>query len=248
MKKSQYAEPGAKRFYRARMKGAGLVRFEVAEGETDLTVFAQSDLSVRARRAVTDLRAGIIAYARRNPGFFEALEPLAAAADSPEIVARMCAAAAEWNVGPMAAVAGAVAEMVAESLLSESDEVIVENGGDIYVASRTPREIAIFAGNDSPFGDDLAVIVRPESGIRGVCTSSGTVGHSLSFGKADAVVAFAPSGAYADAAATAIANRVESRSDVEKVIDAERRRARLTALVVVIGDVMGAFGDIEFVS
>jgi ApbE superfamily uncharacterized protein (UPF0280 family) len=193
------------------------------------------------------LRADLEGYAREHAGFLEALKPLEPAEGAPEIVRRMCRAAVEWGVGPMAAVAGTVAELVGEALAADSDEVIVENGGDVYLSTAKPRKVAIFAGDDSPFGGDLAVLVKPETGIHGVCASSATVGHSLSFGRADAVVAFAPSAAFADAAATAICNRVGSKGEVEKIIEDERRRARLTALVVIMDDVMGAFGDVEFV-
>jgi ApbE superfamily uncharacterized protein (UPF0280 family) len=211
------------------MKPEGLVRFEVREGETDLAVFAARDLSAETRGVVRGLRADLEGYAREHGGFLEALKPLEPAEGAPEIVRRMCRAAVEWGVA------------------ADSDEVIVENGGDVYLSTAKPRKVAIFAGDDSPFGGDLAVLVKPETGIHGVCASSATVGHSLSFGRADAVVAFAPSAAFADAAATAICNRVGSKGEVEKIIEDERRRARLTALVVIMDDVMGAFGDVEFV-
>jgi ApbE superfamily uncharacterized protein (UPF0280 family) len=242
----RHAEAGAKRFYRERMKPGGLVRFDVREGETDLSVFAEHDLSRKALSKVRELRRCLEEYAEVNEGFVSSLRPLDAPAGAPEIVRRMCAAAAEWDVGPMAAVAGAFAEMVGEALWDESGEVIVENGGDIYLHSTEPRRIAIFAGEDSPFGGKLAVTVAPEAGIRGICTSSGTVGHSLSYGRADAVVAFADSAVRADAAATATGNRVGGPGDIERIVEEERERGRLAGLVIIAGDRLGAFGSIEF--
>ena len=236
-----------KRFYREWMKAQGLVGFAVCLLETDLHLAAEKDLTHEALERVVELRIDLVAYAEAHDGFYAALRPLAAEAGAPDIVRRMCRAAAAWDVGPMAAVAGAFAEMVGQRLLAKSREVIVENGGDIFIATRTPREIAIFAGEDSPFAGGLVVRVRPESLIRGVCTSSGTLGHSLSRGKADAVVAFAESATYADAAATAIGNRIHTPEDVDKTVEAEKDRGALLALVVVIGGTMGAFGDIEFV-
>lgn len=239
-----------KRFYRDWMKGAGeggLVRFEARVMETDLAILAGRDLHREALERILELRAGLLEYAGSHDGFLAALEPLAAEPGAPEVVLRMCAAAEAWGVGPMAAVAGAFAEMVGEALLRQSGEVIVENGGDIYLSSSRPRDISVFAGDASPFAGRITVRVAPESGIHGVCTSSGTVGHSFSRGKADAVVALAPSAAYADAAATAIANRVKSAADVESVVEEERARGRLSGLVVVAGDRMGLFGDIELV-
>lgn len=246
MKDARYSEPGAARLYRARMRPSGLVRFDVEAGETDLVCFAEADFSEDVRALVGELRRDLTRYAEAHPGFFEALEPLPADDSACEIVRRMCAAAAAWGVGPMAAVAGTFAEMVAERLARESAEVIVENGGDIYIQSSAPRRVALFAGDDSPFGD-LSVLVRPGSGIRGICTSSATVGHSLSFGAADAVAAFAGSAAFADAAATGICNRVRSLGDVESVVEAEKRRGALLGLVVIMGETLGAFGAVEFV-
>jgi len=238
----------AARFYRDWMKPEGLVRFDVRLWETDLVIFAGRDLTREALGRVVDLRNALESYAETHEGFYAALDPVEADAGAPEIVKRMCAAAVEWGVGPMASVAGAFAEMVGEALLAKSKEVIVENGGDIFLVTARPRVISIYAGEKSPFSGKLAVRVTPESGIRGVCTSSGTVGHSLSRGNADAVVAFARSAAYADAAATNIGNRIKVPADVEPAVGEERARGRLIALVVAIGEKMGAFGDIEFVT
>ena len=236
-----------KRFYRDWMKAAGLVRFEARVFETDLAILAERDLTREALKRIVELRNGLERYADAHDGFYAALEPVEAKAGAPEIVRRMCEATASWGVGPMAAVAGTFAEMVGETLAEKSREVIVENGGDIFITGREAREIGIYAGENSPFAGKLTVSVRPESGIRGVCTSSGTIGHSLSRGAADAVTCFASSAAFADAAATAIGNKVKTPEDVEKVVEEERQRGALKALVVVLGDRMGAFGDIEFV-
>ena len=111
------------------------------------------------------------------------------------------------NVGPMAAVAGAMAEFVSKDLLKISKQVIVENGGDIYLATSRERTIGIYAGT-SPLSMKLGITISPEDSPLGVCTSSGTVGPSLSFGKADAVCILSKSAALADAAATAVGNVV----------------------------------------
>jgi ApbE superfamily uncharacterized protein (UPF0280 family) len=228
------------------MRPEELVRFDVAVDETDLAVFAERDLTRETEAAVRLLRRELETYAAAHDGFVSALRPLEAAARAPEIVRRMSEAAASWDVGPMAAVAGAVADMTGEALLDYSSEVIVENGGDVFISSRRERKIAIFAGEESPFGSELALVVRPQSRIRGVCTSSGTLGHSLSLGMADAVVVLAGSASFADAAATAVANRVAGPEDVEKIVEQERRRGALAGLVIIAGDRLGAFGAVEF--
>lgn len=236
-----------KRFYRDWMKPVGLVRFDARVMETDLAILAERDLTREALSVAVELRNALEGYADRHEGFYAALEPVAADEGAPEIVRRMCEAAEAWAVGPMAAVAGTFAEMVGEALLRHTREVIVENGGDVFLSIREPREISIYAGEKSPFKGRLTVRIMPQSGIHGVCTSSGTIGHSFSRGKADAVTTFAPSAAFADAAATAIGNRVKGPDDVERVVEEERERAALAGLVIVAGDRMGAFGELEFV-
>jgi len=160
------------------------------------------------------------------------------------VVRAMIAAGRAYEVGPMAAVAGAVAQAVGEGLLRWSPEVIVENGGDVFLKMDRAVELGLYAGADSPFSGTIRLRVETEGEALGVCTSSGTVGHSLSFGRADAVTAVAGDAALADAAATAIANRVESADDVERVLKEERERGLLKGLLVVIGKRIGAFGAV----
>jgi ApbE superfamily uncharacterized protein (UPF0280 family) len=99
-------------------------------------------------------------------------------------VREMADATREVGVGPMAAVAGAIAESVGKELLPYSDEVIVENGGDIFLKTSKERFIGVYAGK-SKFTKKIAFSILPDETPLGVCTSSGTVGHSLSFGYAD---------------------------------------------------------------
>jgi uncharacterized protein len=120
----------------------------------------------------------------------------------------------------------------------------VENGGDIF--ARAPRRVrfALYAGEASPFAGKLAFEVDASEGI-GVCTSSGRVGPSLSLGRADAVVAIHPSAAFADAAATAIANRIRAPGDVAAVVREEEARGALRGLIACMGDTLGVWGDLE---
>ena len=146
----------------------------------------------------------------------------------------------------MASVAGAIAEFVGNELLAFSPEIIVENGGDIYAKAPEPLKLALFAGEASPFAGRLAFEISASAGIA-VCTSSGRVGPSLSFGLADAVVAIHESGAFADAAATAIANRIHTPSDVARVVAEEKEEERLQGLIACAGDQLGLWGDFELI-
>ncbi|MBN1689888.1 MAG: UPF0280 family protein [Dehalococcoidia bacterium] len=234
------------RTYRRSIKDGDLVSFQAVVKETDLYIRASRDLSAVAVAAITEIRDPLERYISEHPVFLHSLEPLQVGPDAPEIVRRMAEAAGLANVGPMAAVAGAVAQMVGEKLLHLSGEVIVENGGDIYLKVSRKRVIAIFAG-ESEFTGKLAIEVEPDRTPLGVCTSSGRVGPSLSLGMADAAVVIAPSAALADAAATAVGNAVKSERDVDAALELGRRIRGISGIVVIAGSNMGAWGDIKLV-
>ena len=136
----------------------------------------------------------------------------------PAIIREMAEAGIAASVGPMAAIAGTIARRVTEDLLSYSEEIIVENGGDIYIAGKRDRKVAIFAGK-SILSGRLAINLSPSSLPIAIATSSGTVGPSLSFGRADAAIILSSSGALADAVATATGNIVKTSDDFEKAIN-----------------------------
>jgi hypothetical protein len=144
----------------------------------------------------------------------------------------------------MAAVAGAIAEFVGKSLLKYSTEVIVENGGDIFVSAAEEIIIKIFAG-ESPLSEKIGLKVLPSEMPLGVCTSSGTVGPSLSFGKADAVTIVSPSTALADAVATAVGNRVKKSNDIPFSLKVAASLPGIKGVVLIVGEKMGVWGNIE---
>jgi len=156
----------------------------------------------------------------------------------------MCEAAKKADVGPMAAVAGAIAELTGYELLKYSKEVVIENGGDIFIKTDSVRKIGIYAGN-SPLSQKLALKIQPEQTPAGVCTSSGTVGHSLSFGKADAVVIAARDAFLADAVATSTANKVKTPRDIEFALNYASTIDGVFGAVIIIEDKIGAWGEIE---
>ncbi|MFC2059262.1 UPF0280 family protein, partial [Chloroflexota bacterium] len=173
--------------------------------------------------------------------------PLQVEDDAPKLVREMALAADVVGVGPMAAVAGTIAEEVGTRLLDLTDEVIVENGGDIFIKSLHQRLIGIYAG-DSPLTGKIAFEIKPEDTPLGICTSSGTVGHSFSFGLADAVTVFSKSTALADAAATAIGNRVRSAEDIPGAIEFAKKVSRLDGVAIVKGESLGLWGKITIAS
>jgi ApbE superfamily uncharacterized protein (UPF0280 family) len=234
------------RFYRERVARNDLVRFEVKIEQSDLLCLCDRDLGERASASLGRVRREIEGQIALDPWFGRALEPCRLPRECPAVIGQMARAGQAWNVGPMAAVAGAVAEFVGRELTGESQTVIVENGGDVFARAAEPPTFALYAGEGSPFKGRLRFRVDAADGV-GVCTSSGVVGPSLSFGRADAVVAIAADTAFADAAATAIANRIQGPDDVDAIVREEERRGALGGLIACCGDRIGFYGDVELV-
>ncbi|MDO9556076.1 MAG: UPF0280 family protein [Coriobacteriia bacterium] len=234
------------RFYRENVAADGLVSFVVVNAETDLHISARRDLSGEARVLVAELRSGLESYIAAHPRFAESYVPLDVEPNAPEIVQAMVKGARAAGVGPMAAVAGAIAERVARGLFVYSSEVIVENGGDLYVVGATDRVIALWAA-DSPFTGKLGLRIHGDVLPVAVCTSSGRIGHSVSFGRSDTVTVLASDGALADAVATALANRVRDVGDIDAAIAFGRGIAGVTGVLVAVGDRIGAWGAVELV-
>jgi len=234
------------RFYRGWTGTKDLVPFEVKVRESDLLILAERAMREEALGALVAARADIERYIERDPVFARTHRPHAVAADAPAIVREMAEAAAKWHVGPMAAVAGAVAEHVGRALTAGSSAVVVENGGDVFALASRPVRFALFAGHASPFSGEIVFEVAADGGV-GVCSSSGTVGPSFSYGRADAVAAIAGCAAEADAAATAIANTILEEPDVDRVMANPEFRSRLLGLVVAKGGRLGVWGNLTLV-
>jgi ApbE superfamily uncharacterized protein (UPF0280 family) len=233
------------RTYRRLTAAEGLVGFGVTVAQTDVWIWAEKILRGPATAAIQSARASLEGYIASHPEFVTSLTPLPCEDNAPDIVTRMCAAATVANVGPMASVAGAVAQFVAEFLESHSSEVIVENGGDVFLIPRRDRLVAIVAPG-SDFSGRLALRV-PAGERLGVCTSSGTVGPSRSFGRADVALIAAHDGALADAVATTLGNRVHQPDDIEPALDLVRDLPGIVHALVMIGGRMGTFGSLDLV-
>jgi len=235
-----------KRTYRNLVKTDDLIKFEVIVKETDLLIRAEKDFSKEARESVLKYRHQLETYMAKNPAFQRSLVPLKENPYAPEIVREMIQTSQLAGVGPMAAVAGAMAECVSRDLIKLSKELIVENGGDIYLVTSRERTIGIYAGN-SPLSLKIGILISPEETPLGVCTSSGTVGPSLSFGKADAVCILARSSALADAVATAVGNIVEEEKDIESGLERGREIEGVLGTLIIIEEKMGVWGNVRLI-
>lgn len=234
------------RTYRNLVSTDDLVNFEVIVKETDLFIRAKRDLSREARESVLKCRYQLETYIAMHPDFRTSLVPLEADPHAPEIVQEMIHSSQLANVGPMAAVAGAVADSLARDLLPLSEELIVENGGDIFVATRRDRTIAIYAGQ-SQLSLKVGLLIHREDSPVGICTSSGTVGPSLSFGRGDAICVLSRSAALADAAATAVGNIIQGKRDIASGLERAKSIEGVLGAVIIVEDQIGAWGKITLI-
>ena len=223
-----------------------LVAFQAIVQETDLYIKARQPLEAEALQLIGQARKAVENYITTHPRFLKSLTPLPIDTTAPSIVKQMMEAALQADVGPMAAVAGAIAEYVGTGLRTYSSEVIIENGGDLFLAMEKPVTIDIFAG-PSPLSQKVGIVFDPSRMPLGICTSSGSVGPSLSFGHADAVTIVSPVTALADAMATAIANTIDKPADIEKGLERAKTTPGLLGALIIMGDQIGAWGDIELV-
>jgi len=233
------------REYRQRVDAGSLVAFEVVVGETDLQVLAERDLSADAVRLVLAARAELEAYLSAHPAFGATHAPHPVDDTAGPLVRAMAAAAERAGVGPMAAVAGAIAEHVARGLAALSERVVVENGGDLYLIGRRDLTVALHTGEHGATGVGLRL--RGADLPLAVATSSGTFGHSHSYGTADTVTVLARDGALADAVATAAGNRVHAPDDVHAALAFSLGVEGVRAAVVTAGGAIGVLGDVELV-
>lgn len=235
------------RDYRNKLLKNNLIVSNVTIGETDLFISSDSDVSEFAFASVHKYRFLLESYIASHPHFSSSLIPLPLDKFAPAIVREMMTASDKAGVGPMAAVAGSIAQYVGRDLMPLANSLIIENGGDIYLNSAKDVTVGIFAGH-SKLSGKVAIKVRKEEMPLGICTSSGTVGHSFSFGRADACCIKSGSTALADAAATAVGNLVRTRKDVVKALNEGMKIDGVSGIVIIIDDQLGVIGDMELVN
>jgi len=211
--------------------------------------FVKQEL-IRLRRILLD-------YSEKDPRFMASLEPLdligpvpgnstsaAPGTEGLELLQTMIRCGQRTGTGPMSAVAGLFAEQVGTRLVSAFGEmeVVVENGGDIYLRNQADLVSVIHAGS-SVLSDKMAFVIP--AGEWGICTSSGTLGHSFSRGRADAVTVVCSSAPLADAWATSLANRVQGAADIEPALDFAGQDPEIRGCAVIVEDRVGVRGEFE---
>ena len=201
--------------------------------ETIVTMFARDSGQIdAAKNSIREERAVLEDFIRYDPFFQITLEPYSLLEEgAPPIVRKMIAASAIFGIGPMSAVAGAIAGSAVDAMIKEGAAyAVVDNGGDICILNDQPMTVGIYAGS-SPIRD-LAFLLDSRKKPLGICTSSGTVGPSISFGWADAAVVVSQDVALADAAATALGNAVAAAGPLAECFSATDRPGIDGAMVI----------------
>ncbi|MFW6034701.1 MAG: UPF0280 family protein [Halothermotrichaceae bacterium] len=234
------------RFYREQFKN-DLIKKNICYKDTDLMIMAPIIKNDILYTTIRHLRGVLDNYIKDNPLFLKSMVPLNIDKYAPGIVKEMIEMSAAAGVGPMAAVAGVFAEKVGKKVLEDTDQVIVENGGDIFLKVKDGCKIGIFPGKDSPFNNKLTVKIEAVDTPLGICTSSGVMGPSYSEGSADIVTIFSHSTVLADAVATAAANRINSKKDVKNAVDWARQIEGVMGLIIIKDDNIGIWGNVELV-
>lgn len=232
--------------YRQKVERKGLVSFKITVKETDLMIHAKTDLSKETINIVLKYRRYIESYIKMFPEFERTLVPWNIKFPAHEIIRKMSEAGKIAGVGPMAAIAGAVAEYTGKELSAISDELIIENGGDLYIDVSDSVTIGVFAGK-SPLSMKLGLKFDKPDKPFSICTSSGTIGHSLSLGNADAVCVVSDSALIADAAATSIGNHVKSESNINDAVNFGKTIKGVDGIIIIKNDKIGMWGKINIV-
>lgn len=219
-------------------------RFSLDYKESHVTVSCEPALEEEAREELARIYDELESFLGRDPYLITLYEPVDVPDDAPPLLAAMAQAAKAAGTGPMAAVAGAIAEHLGVYLKDKgATDIVVENGGDLYLAPTQTKLVGIYAG-ESSLSNRFAFKLTPEETPLGICTSSASVGPSVSLGDADAVTCIAPSTPLADAAATAVANAVRGPNAVEAGIEKAGQIPGLQGALIICGDHLGTWGTL----
>lgn len=244
MKSDEYQ----RRFYRAWIRGRDLYSAQMVIKDTSLQIRTNKPIERHfLEEKLAFYRWQIENYISRENRFLTSLKPIAVELGAPLIVKKMAQAARKANVGPMASVAGAIAQFLGRDLLlSGYKDVIIENGGDIFLKITKTRLVGIYAGRANLW-NKIKLKIKPGDTPMGICTSSGTIGHSLSFGCADSVVILSKNTALADAVATACANLVQAEDQLNNGLDFARSIKGILGAVIILKRQLVSWGNVEFV-
>ncbi len=183
-------------------------------------------------------------YIRKDVYFLTSLKPYNVKSSAPEIARKMAHGAEIAGVGPMAAVAGIIAEYAARKLADKGAKVaVVENGGDVFAITDREITIGLFSGQNK-VAEKLAFRLNKTNTPISICSSSSKLGHSLSFGKCDLATVFSEKSYVADSAATAVANKVRKISDIDRTLNWGISLEDVEGVIIIKGSKVGMIGNI----
>jgi len=211
---------------------------------TDLLVTSDKEIGNEIKQPLVSFYNDIEKVIASDEDFSKSLGPVKPLHSYPPVIKEMCRAAGVFGVGPMAAVAGAVCDSIAESVSRICDFLMIENGGDVYIKSSHPVSAGLFSSSRH-FPQSLNITINPGHTPCGICSSSGVMGHSLSMGKSDLVTVMSHSTAMADAAATAIANSVTEKTDVDRALHYYKDNKYIKGLVIIKDDRLAVWGALQ---
>jgi ApbE superfamily uncharacterized protein (UPF0280 family) len=238
------------RWYRKFTDNERFISFQVEWLETDLWVGVskasyRQAIPVFILEEIKRLRQLLDNYIHSNQAFKNSLVPVPKDNEAPEEIQQMISASTIAGIGPMSAVAGLFAEYIGKSVIEKfgTDEIVVENGGDLFVFVKKDIDILVYAGN-SALSNKIAVTIPHHYTPLGLCTSSGTVGHSLSFGKADAVMVACTNTTLADSLATRFGNEVKAPADIAYALNLSETFDEIVSMIIIVQDKIGIRGKL----
>jgi len=235
-----------KSIYRNRIKHREKYNWHIVYKYSDLLVSCDRDVTIRLEKAVREIYNILESLIKDEPSFQKSLSPVRIKRNYPPIVKKMCRKASLFNVGPMATVAGAMCDYIASELNEHCSNLIIENGGDVFIKSKRNIDVGVYIKNEN-FTDKIYLNVKAKDTPCGICSSSGMFGHSLSIGKSDLVVVLSNSTISADGAATSIANRINNPGDIAAAIDYYKKIKDIKGILVIKDDKLGICGNIELI-
>jgi len=230
--------------YRNKISAEGRYSFRVDYKYSGLYIICDRDIGSELEEAILSFYRDIEMIIAGQPDFEKSLAPVKAGKDLPLTIKEMYCAGKVFNVGPMASIAGALCDHLAKNLTDRCGFLMIENGGDVYIKSSSLFEVGIFTKNIY-FKDKLTLLIEAGQTPCGICSSSGRFGHSLSLGKSDLVTVLSKTATTADAAATAVANTINSEEDIDAAITRFSQYSEIEGLIIIKNKRIGLWGKLQ---
>lgn len=235
-----------KSIYRNKIKSKNKYNWRILYKYSDILISSDKDVSSKLKKLIKEIYSVLESHIRENPSFQKSLSPVESKPQYNPVIKTMCAKSAVFNVGPMAAVAGAVCDFIAYGLDDFCRCLIIENGGDVFIKNDENVDVGVYLKNKH-FADEIYLRIKKDDMPCGLCSSSGSFGHSLSMGKSDLVTVLAVSAISADAAATSVANNIKSPKDISKTINSYKNIEDIRGILIIKDDKLGIWGNIELI-